>query len=120
VLSGTWYSQIAYGADPNPVPRIGTNVSGASISFPLTSASAFYISGSVNVNHGSYAVNMNPPLNITPQTYNGYSYWTGLNTMMYLGMGMDRSTTYQIVMTNDAPDLSWMDLSEIVVFDAPP
>ena len=80
------------------------------------------------MNHGSYAVNINPPLNITPQTYNGYSYWTGLNTMMYLGMGMDRSTTYQIVMTNDAPDLSnpstpdlsWMDLSEIVVFDAPP
>jgi len=110
--------------------HIRANSSGAYISFSLTNASAFYISGSVNENHGSYAVKMNPPLNITPQTYNGYSHWTGLNTIMYLGMGMDRSTTYQIVMTNNAPDLSnlstpdlsylWMDLSEIVVFDAAP
>jgi hypothetical protein len=119
VLSGTWYPQAAYGADPNPVPRIGTNVSGASISFPLTSASAFYISGSVNENHGSYDVKITPSLNIVPQTCNGFSHWAGLNTIVYLATGMDRSTTYQVVMTNDAPNL-WVDLSEIVVFDAPP
>jgi hypothetical protein len=41
---------------------------------------------------------------------------------MYLATGMDRSTTYEVVMTNDAPNLSylWIDLSEIVVFDALP
>jgi hypothetical protein len=65
---------------------------------------------------------MTPSLNIVTQQYNGSSHWAGLNTIMYLATGMDRSTTYEVVMTNDAPNLSylWIDLSEIVVFDALP
>ena len=45
---GVAKAQYKYGSATEP--RIGTNTSGASISFPLTSASAFYIVGSVNFN----------------------------------------------------------------------
>jgi hypothetical protein len=103
------------------VLRIGTNTSGASVSFSVTSASAFYISGSVGSNHGLYDVTINPSLNAAPgqQSYNGSSRWAGLNTTLYLATGMDRSQTYQVQLTNNSPGL-WVDLSEIVVFDTPP
>jgi hypothetical protein len=118
VLSGEWISQLAYGTGPI-VPRIRTNVSGGSISFPLTSASAFYIVGSVNLNHGLFDVTMTPSLNVGPQQYNGSSSWVGLNTILYLATGLDRSQTYQIEMKNDSPDMA-LDLSSIVVLDTPP
>jgi len=118
-LSGLWFTQASFNPIPTFVPRIGTNSTGAYLSFSLTNASAFYISGSVNENHGGYDVKVTPSLNIPSLTYNGFSHWIGLNTMLYLGMGMDNSATYQVVMTNGGSAL-WMDLSEIVVFDAPP
>jgi hypothetical protein len=109
---------LAYGTGPI-VPRIRTNVSGGSISFPLTSASAFYIVGSVNLNHGLFDVTMTPSLNVGPQQYNGSSSWVGLNTILYLATGLNRSQTYQIEMKNDSPDMA-LDLSSIVVLDTPP
>jgi hypothetical protein len=118
VLSGEWISQTAYGSGPI-VPRIRTNVSGGSISFPLTSASAFYIVGSVNSNHGLFDVTMTPSSNVGPQQYNGSSSWVGLDTMLYLATGMNRSETYQIEMKNDSPGMA-LDLSSIVIFDTPP
>ena len=87
-----------------------------SISFPLTSASAFCIFGSVNMNHGLFDVKLS---NAGSSQYNGSSSSRGLYTMLYLVTGLDRSQTYQVVMTNDSPG-QFLDLSSIVIFDAPP
>jgi hypothetical protein len=119
VVSDGWVSQTTYGFGPADVPRIGTNTSGASISFPVTSASAFYILGSVNLNHGLYDVTITPSSAPGPQQYNGSSHWVGLNTTLYLAMGLNRSQTYQVELRNDSPGL-WFDISDIVLFDAPP
>jgi hypothetical protein len=62
---------------------------------------------------------MTPPSNIGPPEYNGSSSWVGLDTMLYLATGLDRSQTYHIEMKNDSPNLA-LDLSRIVVFDTPP
>jgi len=119
-LSDGWISQSIYNSITDP--RVGTTTSGASLSFPLTSASAFYIVGSVNFNHGLFYVTVTPPSNIGPQMkgeYNGSSYFFGLGTMLYLATGLNRSQTYQIEMANDSPSL-WLDISSVVVCDTPP
>jgi hypothetical protein len=113
---GGWVAQTVYGHTSDIVPRIGTNNTSDSISFPLTSASAFCIFGSVNNNHGLFDVKLS---NVGSPHYNGSSSWAGLDTMLYLVTGLDRSQTYQIEMTNDSPG-QWIDLSSIVMFDAPP
>lgn len=124
VLSpGQWQSQMYFTSDTQhttPVPRIGTNISGASLSFPLTSASAFYIAGSVNANHGLFDVTITPPLSAVVQEYNGLSSWIGLNTTLYLATGLNRSQTYQVVLKNSGPAGLWLDTSDIVVYDTPP
>jgi hypothetical protein len=117
-----WQSQTYFTSDTHdttPVPRIGTNTSGASISFPLSSAGAFYIAGSVNSNHGSFEVTITPPLSAEVQEYNGSSSWIGLNTTLYLATGLNGSQTYKVVMKNDSPG-QWIDLSSIVMFIVSP
>jgi hypothetical protein len=122
VLSGSWVGyQGSYGIDGPIVPRIATTVNGSSISFPLTSASAFYIVGHVNFDHGPYHVTFTPPSDIGPPQvvhYNASSRWVGLNTVKYLATGMDRTRTYQVEVTNDSD--MFYDQSQIVVFDTPP
>jgi len=122
VLSDGWISQTTYANTSVVDLRIGTKTSGSSISFPLTSASAFCVVGSVNYNHGLFDVLVTPPSNVGPQQkgeYNGSSRWIGLDTMLYLATGFDRSQTYQIEMTNELPGL-WLHVSSVVVFDTAP
>lgn len=124
VLSGSeWATQpYTYANTNTPNPRIGTPHQGDSISFPLTSTSTFYITGSVNYNHGTYTVTVTPPPDFSPQqpnVFNGSSRWIGLNEILYLGTGMNRSETYQVEVTNDTPSL-WFDMNAIVIFDTPP
>jgi hypothetical protein len=121
-LSDGWTSQPYYGTTGIPAPRVGTTTQGASISFSLTSASAFYVLGSVNYNHGSFVVTVTPPSDLgAPKVgqYNSSSRWIGLGSLLYLESGMDRSKTYQVQLTNNSPD-QWLDVSQVVVFDTPP
>jgi len=117
VASAGWISQIAFGATDDP--RIGTTTLGASISFSLTSASGFYIVGSVNSDHGLFDVTVTPSSGAGPQQYNGSSQLVGLNTTLFLATGLDSSQTYQVEMKNDSPGL-WLDTSNVVVFDTSP
>jgi hypothetical protein len=121
VLSGSWLSYVGpYGINGPIVARLATTTNGSSISFPLTSASAFYINGHVNFDHGPYHVTMTPPPDFgsPPVYYNGSSRWVGLNTVKYLATGMNRTRTYQVEVTNDSG--LYYDMSQIVVFDTPP
>ena len=121
-LSHGWITQPDNYADTGTSdPRIGTTTRGASISFPLKSASAFSVVGSVNYNHGLFNVTVTSPSSAEPVyqgRYNGSSRWIGLDTTLYLATGLNRSQTYQVEMMNDSP--GWLDISRIVVFDTPP
>jgi hypothetical protein len=113
-----------YASTSTLVPRIATSEQGASLSFSLTSASAFYLVGSVNYNHGSFNVTVTQSLDVGSGSqqqgdYNGSSRWIGLDTMLYLATGLDRSKKYQVEMTNDSPN-RWLDISRVVVLDTPP
>jgi hypothetical protein len=122
VLSQGWINQApTYAFTSTVYPRIATDTQGASISFPLTSASAFYIVGGVNYNHGLFDVTVTPPPVGAQQKgeYNGSSRWIGLGSMLYLATGLDRTQTYQVEMTNVSPN-SWLDISRVIVFDTPP
>jgi hypothetical protein len=120
VLSGSW---VLPGPDYGglPVPRIGTAAEGSSISFRLTSTTAFYIVGHVNANHGPYHVIFTPPPDLGPPEvlrYNGSSRWIGLNTIKYMVTGLNRARTYHVELINDS-DL-WYDQSQVVFLDATP
>jgi hypothetical protein len=111
----------AYGPDVMSVPRIGTNVVGSSISFRLTSTTAFYIVGHVNFDHGPYRVIFTPPSDLGPpevSRYNGSLRWIGLNTVKYLVTDLNRSRTYHVELINDSG--LWYDQSQVVFLDTPP
>ena len=118
-----WTSQTStYANTQTVVPRIATSKQGSTISFPLTSASAFYIVGSVNYNHGAFDVTVTSTPNIGSQqsgAYNGSSRWIGLDTMLYLATGLNRTQTYQVEMT-DVSSGRWLDVSSVVILDTPP
>ena len=121
VLTGTWYQQAVYTGAPGMVPRIATNVVGSAISFPISSASAFYIIGHVNLDHGPYLVTLIPPSDLGPVLtfeYNGLSRWGHLNTFTFLWTGLDRTRTYYVRLTNQAT--SYYDQSQIVIIDGQP
>lgn len=122
-LSTGWTSQTStYAYTQTVVPRIATSTQGSSMSFPLNSASAFYIVGSVNYNHGAFNVTVTPTPNLGSQlngVYNGSSRWIGLNTMLYLATGLNRTETYQVEMTSVSPG-RWLDVTSVVVLDTPP
>jgi hypothetical protein len=113
-----WTSQTStYANTQTVVPRIATSTQGSTIS-----ASAFYIVGSVNYNHGAFDVTVTSTPNIGSQqsgAYNGSSRWIGLDTMLYLATGLNRTQTYQIEMT-DVSSGRWLDVSSVVVLDTPP
>src|SRR5258708_34033903 len=68
VLSGTWFEyRLTYGIGGPFVPRLATNVAGSAISFPISSAKAFYIVGHVNFAHGPYIVDFTPPPELCPR-----------------------------------------------------
>jgi hypothetical protein len=58
--------QGCYGPDGPFVPRLVTSTSGASISLPITNASAFYILWHVNHNHGPFHVTLTLPSTMDP------------------------------------------------------
>jgi len=122
VLAGTWFEyRLTYGINGPFVPRLATNVAGSSISFPISSASAFYIVGHVNFDHGPYLVDFTPPPDLGPRItyqYNASSRWVGLNTIKFLATGLDRTRTYQVRLVNNAN--SFYDQSQIVIIDTPP
>jgi hypothetical protein len=122
VLSGPWLQlHMTYGINGPFVPRIATTANGSTISFPITSASAFYIIGHVNFNHGPYSVKLTPPSDLGPPQilyYVGLSRWVGLNTIKYLATGLDRTRTYHVEVINDS-DL-YYDQSQIVILDTLP
>ena len=122
VLTGTWYEyRGTYGIDGPFVPRLATNIRDSAISFPISSASVFYIIGHVNFDHGPYLVTFTPPSDLGPvQTfeYNGSSRWVGLNTLKFLATGLDRTRTYHVQVTNQAN--LYYDQSQIVMLDIPP
>jgi hypothetical protein len=124
ILYGLWQNQpYTYANTGAPDPRISTTDQGATISFPLTSASAFYIIGSVNFNHEAYTVTVTPsPDSDSPLVgqYNASSRWVGLGMVKYLATGMNRSKTYQVSVTNNSPPDLWFDISQVVVLDTPP
>lgn len=125
VLSGPWSkTRNTYGTTNVSYPAIGTGNRGNSISFPLTYASAFYITGSVNWNHGNFIVTVTPPPDFgsqLPTSFSGLSRWVGLDATLYLGTGLNRSQTYQVKVTDDDPSAGHhLDMNEIVIFDTPP
>jgi len=110
-----------YGIGGPFVPRLATDVAGSAISFLVASASAFYIVGHVNFDHGPYLVTFTPPSDLGPvltYEYNGSSHWVGLNTIKFLATGLDRTRAYQVQVTNEAN--LFYDQSRIVVIDTPP
>ena len=118
IFSGTYGASLS----PQAVPRLATRTQGATLSFPLTNSSAFYIVGHVNDDHGAFTVNVTPSSSeLTPQVghYNAFSDWIGLYLIKYLSSGMNRSQTYNVEIRNDSPNL-YFDMSEIVVFDTLP
>jgi hypothetical protein len=121
VLSGLWFSyNVPYGINGPVIPCLATFSKGASISFSLTHTVAFYINGHVNFDHGPYHVTITPPpeFGSAESHNNGSSQWVGLNMVKYIVTGLDRTETYQVVVTNDSG--LYYDMSQIVVFDAIP
>ena len=121
ILTGLWRIDAGpYGIGGPNVTRLATTTNGSSISFPITSASAFYINGNVNFDHGPYHVTINPlpDFSSSPTYYNGSSRWVGLNTITFLATGMNKTQTYQVELTNDS-DLFY-DQSDIVVYQTSP
>jgi hypothetical protein len=123
-LNGYWVYFFPYGDVSNaPYPRIATSAQGATISFTLTSASAFYIMGGVNCDHGPYTVTMNPSPGSDSQfqaQYNGLSRWIGLDAVKFLATGMNRSKNYEVAVTNGNSSGTWFDMNRVVVLDTPP
>ena len=120
VLYGSW--QYAYPYGNTVYPRIGTADQGATVSFPLTSATAFYIIGAVNFNHGLYTVTVTSSLDsdsLVTSQYNASSRWIGLDMIKYLATGLNRSNTYQVAVTDNSPG-QFFDINQVVVLDTPP
>jgi hypothetical protein len=102
------------------VPRISTNTQDATVSFPITSASAFYIVGHLDLDHGPYHVTVTPLVDIhPPQTtyYNGSSRWIALDVIKNLTTDLDRAQAYNVDIVIDAPQ--YFDMSQIVILDSP-
>jgi len=64
---------------------------------------------------------MTPPSDVgSQQQFNGSSRWVGLNTVLYLATGLNRSQTYQVELIQSDPRVLWVDLSKVIVFNALP
>jgi hypothetical protein len=91
------------------------------MTFSLNSVVAFSVLGSVNYNHGTFSVTLSPPpVPAYPQTnqYNGSSHWVALDQILYLATGLDRTQSYVVTVVDDTAN--FMDISKVVVYDAPP
>lgn len=103
-------------ADSYEYPRLNTSVNGVTASFVLNDTSAFAIIGSLDDDHGSFTVSVDPaPEGLSGTTGNGASHWRAFGATKYFATGMNNSLTYRVEITNGD---GTFDLSEVMMYNA--
>ncbi|KAI0948200.1 hypothetical protein AcW1_009780 [Taiwanofungus camphoratus] len=121
--SSMWFSMVPYGLNESttrPYPRICSHDPGAVVSFNLNSTTAFAIYGGLDNDQGTYNVSVIPPPPFGPSQstqFNASSHWMTLDQVKYLATGMDRTETYQVIITNESNNFV---LADVVAYDALP
>nr|GAT58194.1 predicted protein [Mycena chlorophos] len=82
--------------------RLDTDGAGATISFTCSNASAVFVYGTSNYNHGPYTITLDPPAGASTGTltFNATSKWFVLDNLAYFETGLDPKQTYTVTMTN--------------------
>ncbi|PCH36712.1 hypothetical protein WOLCODRAFT_140558 [Wolfiporia cocos MD-104 SS10] len=120
-----WSPEILYTDQQHSYPCIETNQVGSTVSFNLNESVGFALYGSDDYQQGLFTVNVTIPGQPTPsylpnastQRYSPKSQWTALNQLKFLATGMNRSETYNVVITNTG---STFNLASVVAYDAVP
>ncbi|KAI3612890.1 hypothetical protein WG66_005474 [Moniliophthora roreri] len=97
-------------------PRVDTVTAGSTIHFRATNASAIFVYGSVNHDHGKYSVSLSSSGGDSspPRTFSGLSKWMVYDSIIYWATGLDHTQTYTLSFTN-LEQGKYFDISKIHV-----
>ncbi|KAG7449415.1 uncharacterized protein BT62DRAFT_917966 [Guyanagaster necrorhizus] len=99
--------------DAQGYSRIDTTGKGSKILFSFSSASAVFVYGSTNYDHGAYSVTLSPAAGVSTstRTFNSTSKWFAYDALTYWETNLDRDKTYQVTFENLA-DGKYMDIHQ--------
>jgi len=103
------------------IPWWTTNISGATLSYSVSNATAFFLIGNLNFDHQTYNVQFKPhddPSAVKNLQLNDNSRWFTINEVLYWESGLDVARVYDVLITNRGSGFPFFTVYGVVMMDA--